>query len=266
MTTKLTSTSKIQSWSTEFYERNARFVSDLADEIVKMLDPQRGERILDIGCGDGYLTEKLASYGAKLVGIDYSKTMVEAARRRGIDARHGDGEELQFDDEFDAAFSNAAMHWMVRASKTASGVFRALKPGGKFVGEFAGAGNAKIIRREIHGALQRRGIDADAVDPWYLPEEDEYRLVLGEAGFTVRYIKLFDRPVWIDYPLAQWIQTFGSPYIKALNDWDEQEFLREICERAEGELLRADGKWKVDYTRIRFLAVKPATPDARTLS
>jgi trans-aconitate methyltransferase len=257
MTTKLTSTSKIQSWSPELYEKNARFVSHLADDIVKMLDPRPGERVLDIGCGDGYLTEKLASHGATLVGVDYSETLVEAARQRGIDARHGNGEDLQFDSEFDGAFSNAAMHWMLRADDTAAGVFRALKPGGRFVGEFAGARNAKIIRREIHAALERRGIDAGTIDPWYLPEEDEYRRVLSGAGFVIKYLKLFDRPVSIDYPLAQWIQTFGSPYIKALKNHDEQEFLSEISERARKELLQDDGKWTIDYTRIRFMAVKP---------
>jgi trans-aconitate methyltransferase len=258
MTTKLTSTSKIQSWSPQLYEKNARFVSHLADEIVKMLDPRRGERILDIGCGDGYLTEKLASYGAELVGVDYSETLVDAARQRGVDARHGNGEELKFENEFDGAFSNAAMHWMLRADATAAGVFRALKRGGRFVGEFAGAGNAKIIRREIHAALERRGIDAGTIDPWYLPEEDEYRRVLSDAGFDVKYLKLFDRPVWIDYPLAQWIQTFGSPYIKALKNGDENEFLTEVSDRSRKELLQGDGKWKIDYTRIRFMAVKPA--------
>jgi trans-aconitate methyltransferase len=257
MTTKLTSTSKIQSWSPQLYEENARFVSDLADEVVRMLDPKRGERILDIGCGDGYLTEKLASYGAELVGVDYSETLVEAARKRGVDARHGNGEELQFDGEFDGAFSNAAMHWMLRANDTAAGVFRALKPGGRFVGEFAGAGNAKIIRREVHEALEQRGIDSSAIDPWFLPEEDEYRRVLSDAGFVVSYLRLFDRPVSIDYPLAQWIKTFGSPYIKALKNGDEHEFLAEVSEKLKTELLQEDGKWTIDYTRIRFMAVKP---------
>lgn len=254
--TKLTSTSKIQSWSPQLYERHARFVGDLAEDVVKLLDPQPGERILDIGCGDGYLTEKLASYGARLVGVDFSETLVEAAKKRGVDARHGNGEELWFEAEFDGAFSNAAMHWMLRAAETASGVFRALKPGGRFVGEFAGAGNAQIIRREVHEALERRGIDSSAVDPWYLPSEDEYRDVLSKSGFEVKYVSLFDRPVVIDYPLEKWIQTFGSPYIRALKGLSESEFLAEVSDRAKHELLGPDGKWTIDYTRIRFVAVK----------
>jgi trans-aconitate methyltransferase len=257
MATKLTSTSQIQAWSPKLYEENARFVSHLADDAVKMLDPRRGEAILDLGCGDGYLTETIATFGAKMVGVDYSETLVAAARQRGIDARLGNGEDLPFDKEFDAAFSNAAMHWMLKAEDTAAGVFRALKPGGRFVGEFAGAGNAGIIRRAIHAALARRGIDPDMVDPWYLPEEADYRRVLHKAGFVIAYLKLFERPVKIIYPLSKWIQTFGSPYIKALKTADEQQFLEEISEQAAGELLGSDGQWTVDYTRIRFLAVRP---------
>lgn len=257
MTGRLAATSTRQCWSPKLYERNARFVGDLADEIVRLLNPLPSERILDLGCGDGHLTAKLALSGATLVGVDFSETLVATARERGLDARHGNGEELRFEAEFDGAFSNAAMHWMLRAKETAEGVFRGLKPGGRFVGEFAGAGNAEIIRREVHNALSRRGIDPVGVDPWYLPEEDEYRDVLSSAGFTVMSVSLFERPVVIDYPLAQWIQTFGSPYIQALDGQDERGFLDEVSEGAREELLGADGKWTIDYTRIRFVAVKP---------
>lgn len=258
MTTTLTSTSRIQSWNAETYEQNARFVGQLADEAVSLLCPRPGERILDLGCGDGYLTAQIASYGSELVGMDFSGPLVAAARQRGLDVRLGNGEELQFDNEFDAVFSNAAMHWMLRAQDTADGVFKALKPGGRFVGEFAGAGNAKIIRREVHAALERRGIDANAVDPWYLPNEGEYRHVLAQSGFRVEYIKWFERPVALDYPVAAWIRTFGSPYIKALGNCDEETFLDEVSSRLRPELFGNDGKWIVDYTRVRFKALKPA--------
>lgn len=255
--TKLESTSEIQSWSTELYDTKARFVGDLASEVVDMLDIKNGERILDLGSGDGYLSEKLIARGARVVGVDYSLTLVERAKQRGIDARHGNGEELTFDSEFDGAFSNAAMHWMIRAQETANGVFKALKPGGRFVGEFAGARNARIIRREIHCALDRRGIDSRSVDPWFLPEQDEYRAILAKAGFDVKHVRLFDRPVVIDYPIADWIRTFGSPYLNALGDRDPNEFLNEITNGLTSELLGADGKWTVDYTRIRFHATRP---------
>lgn len=250
-------TSQLQRWSAQYYNDNARFVGDLAGAAVRLLDPRPGERILDIGCGDGYLSERLAAAGAEVVGFDYSPELVAAARARGIDARQGNAEELEFDSEFDGVFSNAAMHWMLRADAVVAGVRRALRPGGRFVGEFAGARNARIIRREVHAALDRRGIDSAEVDPWYLPTAEEYRAVLEGGGLDVVHVELFDRPVVIDYPIADWIRTFGSPYLTVLPDEAARTaLLDEVTERLEPELLGPDGRWTVDYTRLRFRAEK----------
>jgi trans-aconitate methyltransferase len=251
------STSKLQSWSPQLYASNARFVSDLAQAAVDLLAVKPGDRILDIGCGDGYLTEKLASLGATVVGLDFSPELVGAARQRGLEVRHGNAEELDFNAEFDGVFSNAAMHWMRRADAVAAGVMRALVPGGRFVGEFAGAGNARIIRAAVHDALARRGFDPNEVDPWYLPEEDEYRAVLEAVGFRVTSIALFDRPVMIDYPIGSWIRTFGSPYLTVLPEETRSEFLSEVTVALRPHLQGADGRWTVDYTRLRFRAEKP---------
>lgn len=251
-------TSQLQRWSAQHYADNARFVGDLAGEAVRLLSPQPGERILDLGCGDGYLTERLAAAGADVVGFDYSPALVAVARARGLDARFGNAEELPFEDEFDGVFSNAAMHWMLRAGAVVEGVARALKPGGRFVGEFAGARNAQIIRREVHAALDRRGINSAEVDPWYLPTAEQYGDVLKAGGLVITHIELFDRPVTIDYPIGEWIRTFGSPYLTVLGDGQtEPAFLEEVTDRLKSELLGPDGRWSVDYTRLRFRAEKP---------
>lgn len=252
-----TGTSKLQAWSAQLYETRARFVSDLAADAVALLGIAPGERILDLGCGDGYLSEKLAGLGARVVGVDYSPVLVAAAKARGLEVHVGNGEELWFDECFDGVFSNAAMHWMRRADDVIAGVKRALVPGGRFVGEFAGARNALIIRTAVHEALARRGIDPVGVDPWYLPSEEEYGALLTAGGLTITSIKLFDRPVRIEYPIGDWIRTFGSPYLTVLPEAERAPFLAEVTEVLRPALGYADGSWKVDYTRLRFRAEKP---------
>lgn len=252
------SSSKLQKWSSQLYAANAGFVGDLADAAIALLDLRAGERVLDIGCGDGRLTARLAASGAHLVGIDYSPELVSAARARGLEVHLGSAETMEFDKEFDAVFSNAALHWMLDAKALVSCVEQGLKAGGRFVGEFAGARNARHIRREIHKALERRGIEPKEVDPWYLPSAEEYRVVLENGGLRVTSIELFDRPVVINYPIADWIRTFGSPYLTALkNDEARHEFLEEVSAELERYLLGNDGRWTVDYTRLRFRAEKP---------
>jgi trans-aconitate methyltransferase len=249
--------SDLQKWSAQLYMDNAHFVGDLAAVAVALLAPRFGERILDIGCGDGYLTEKLAATGARLVGLDYSPELASAARARGLEVCVRSAEVMEFDNEFDAVFSNAALHWMLNIRALVAGVERALKSGGRFVGEFAGKGNAFHVRREIHDALARRGFNPAAIDPWYLPGTDEFQNVLRNAGLRVTTIELFDRPVIIDYPIGSWIRTFGSPYLTVLRDEVTREkFLDEVTRKLEPYLLGNDGRWTVDYTRLRFRAEK----------
>ena len=174
-----------QQWDARGYAENARFVADLGMPVVDLLAPRPGERILDLGCGDGALTEKLAAAGCDVVGADASAELVKAARARGLDARLINGETLEFDGEFDAVFSNAALHWMLRPDAVIDGVHRALKPGGRFVGEFGGAGNVATIASALEAALDRRGFDGKAANPWYFPSAEEYAAKLTAHGFRV---------------------------------------------------------------------------------
>jgi trans-aconitate methyltransferase len=250
--------SKLQRWNSELYAENARFVGDLANAVVELLSPCAGERILDIGCGDGYLTEKLAAYGARIVGLDYSPELANTALARGLEVYIGSAEAMEFNNEFDAVFSNAALHWMLNPMALVTGVERALKSGGRFVGEFAGAGNAHHIRREVHEALAKRGFNPAEIDPWYLPTAHEFRNVLESCNLLVTTIEWFDRPVVINYSIENWIRTFGSPYLTVLKDEKTKKaFLAEVARKLEPYLLESDGRWKVDYTRLRFRAEKP---------
>src|SRR6266403_3393146 len=158
-----------QTWDPERYARNARFVADLGAHVVDLLAPRAGERILDLGCGDGVLTAKLASMGCQVVGVDASAPQIEAAKKLGLDARLMNGEALDFDGEFDAVFSNAALHWMRDPAKVIAGVNRALRSHGRFVGELGGHGCVAKIRKALVEALNRRGINGDVVFPYSAP-------------------------------------------------------------------------------------------------
>ena len=243
-----------QSWDPERYERNARFVSHLGAAVVELLEPRRGERILDLGCGDGMLTQDLIAAGAHVVAIDASAEQVEGARARGIDARVGDGQALDFDHEFDAVFTNAALHWMTDPDAVIAGVKRALKPGGRFVGEFGGEGNCARIQGALEGALARRGIDADAANPWYFPSPASYREKLEAHGFDVREMELIPRPTALPGDIAGWLETFAESFLAMAPDQDRARIIDELRAELEPDLCDGAGTWIADYVRLRFAA------------
>jgi SAM-dependent methyltransferase len=247
-----------QRWDPEGYARHARFVSELGMPVLELLAPRSGERVLDLGCGDGPLTRELVRAGCRVVGVDASPEQVEAARRLGLDARVVDAERLAFDAEFDAVFSNAALHWMKRPDAVIDGVWRALRPGGRFVAELGGRGCVERVVAALAAALERRGIDAAAHHPWYFPGDAEYRQRLEARGFRVRRIELFPRPTPLPGDLTGWLETFAGSFSAALPAGDRLTFLREVREALRPALQGPDGTWTVDYVRLRFAAEKPA--------
>jgi len=246
-----------QTWNPEGYARHARFVSDLGMPVVELLAPQAGERILDLGCGDGVLTKKLQDLGCELVGVDGSAAQVEASKSLGLDARVMDGYELSFENEFDAVFSNAVLHWMKRADVVVAGVWRALKPGGRFVAECGGHGCIAKIEKALLDTLQRRGIDGRAIHPWYFPTTEEYRQYLEAQGFQVNNIALFPRPTPLPGDILGWLETFAQSFTAALPVQERPGFLNEVAEALRPQLCDAAGQWTADYVRLRFAAQKP---------
>jgi len=247
-----------QTWDPERYARNARFVSDLAEAAVELLDPRPGERILDLGCGNGVLTAKLAAMGCSVVGVDGSRAQIEAAQRLKLDARVMDGEGLSFDSEFDAVFSNAALHWMKNPEAVISGVWRALRPNGRFVAEFGGHGCVAKIKKALVDALNRRGLDGEAAVPWYFPTVEEYSALLMKAGFSISIIALIPRPTPLPGDVTGWLETFGESFTACLPLAERPGYVAEVREALRPELADADGKWTADYVRLRFAALKQA--------
>lgn len=251
----MTSAELRQTWSSETYAKHARFVSDLGAGVFDLLAPRPGERILDLGCGDGALTEKIAAAGATVVGLDASPDFVDATRARGIEAHLGDGEELGFDNEFDAVFSNAALHWMTQPEKVVDGVHRALKPGGRFVAEFGGFGNVAAIVTALIAIARQNGIDGALAMPWFFPTPQEYSTMLTARGFEVDDIRLIPRPTPLPTGLRGWIATFRAPFFAAAGE--KSAALLDEAEAILAPSLRdTAGNWTADYVRLRVRALK----------
>lgn len=245
-----------QEWNAGRYAEHAPFVPLLGQPGLDLLNPQPCERILDLGCGDGRLSEKIREAGATVVGVDGSPDMVRVAKQRGIDARLMDATSLTFENEFDAVFSNAALHWMSRnPDEVLHGVRRSLKSGGRFAAEFGGHGNVAAITVALIAVLGRHGIEeATLLSPWYFPTSDEYRVKLEKAGFRVEFVELIPRPTVLPSDMHGWLETFGSPFFGVLQEQERGDALDEATDLLRPALCDTAGHWTVDYMRLRFLA------------
>jgi trans-aconitate methyltransferase len=243
-----------QHWSAERYAQTAHFVPAFGTPVVELLAPQPGERILDLGCGDGVLTEKIAAAGASVVAVDAAPDMVAAAQARGLDARVVPGQSLAFEREFDAVFSNAALHWMHPQEAVLAGIAHALKPGGRFVAEMGGHNNTAAIQTAFRAVLGRRGIEALGLSPWYFPSAAAYRARLETAGFRVEEIAIIPRPTPLQAGLGPWLDTFCEDFFSPLAGADRAAAKEEMIDLLQPILMDETGLWIADYVRLRFRA------------
>ena len=245
-----------QTWDAEGYAENARFVSDLGEAVLAMLDAQAGERILDLGCGDGALTEKIAALGAEVIGIDTSPELLAAAANRGLDVRAMDGRNLEFDTPFDAVFSNAVLHWINEPDLVISNVWNALKPDGRFVAEFGGHGNVAALVTAMRAVGFKHDGDPNLAGPWFFPTTAEYSTLLQRAGFKVECCELIPRPTPLPTDMKGWLLTFRKPFFDQFEEDERRVVLTEVLDLLRPSLSDQSGQWTADYVRIRVDAKK----------
>ncbi len=245
-----------QTWNPETYARDAAFVHELAQGALEWLAPQPGERILDLGCGDGQLTERIAAAGVSVVGIDASPQMVEAARALGVKADQGPAEKLPYPDQiFDAVFSNAVLHWVRGQDEMLTQVRRVLRPGGRFVAEMGGHGNIAAIRVAFAAVLARHEFASLGDRGNYYPTPEAYSHRLERHGFTVERVLLFPRPTPLnDGGMTGWLNTFYRGALDALPEQLREKTVEETVALLAPALRDHDGRWTADYVRLRFIA------------
>jgi trans-aconitate methyltransferase len=252
--------SVMQNWNAELYEARHSFVWQLGQGVLDLLQPKSGERILDLGCGPGQLTQQIAESGALVTGIDLSPEMIGQARQNypALKFILGDAATMQFNEEFDAIFSNAALHWMQDAAAVANAMARALKVGGRLVAEFGGKGNIAHIQDALHTVLPRYSNGEAPPVKNYFPSIGEYAQVAESAGLEVRMAQLFDRPTPLEgeQGMPNWLRQFSWYSFEPLPAEKREAALAEVVEYLRPPLYR-NGQWSADYRRLRIVAVKP---------
>ncbi|HJU76347.1 MAG TPA: methyltransferase domain-containing protein [Sphingomicrobium sp.] len=244
-----TSTSE---WDAADYARVGGFVPALGEAALELLDPQPGEHILDVGCGDGTLTLRIKQMGADVVGIDNNLSMVAAAKAKGLDARLMDAAELKFGEAFDAAFSNATLHWVLDKERAARAIWFALKPGGRFAGEMGGDGNVRKLREALDDVLVARGYGPPTYAANWYPSVEEFVTVYERAGFRDVDARMIERPTQLEHGIAAWVTTFRKGWLDraGVPEQERPEIAAAVADRF--------GSSVADYVRLRFTMRKPA--------
>ncbi|MDY6902947.1 MAG: class I SAM-dependent methyltransferase [Cyanobacteriota bacterium] len=255
-----TSTSN-QNWNSSLYQDKHEFVWKYGENLLEILDPQPNEIILDLGCGTGQLTAKIAESGAEVIGIDGASEMIEKAQQNypQLKFKVADARNFELSQSVDAIFSNAALHWVLEADEVIDSINKSLKIGGRFIAEFGGRGNIELIVKALYAALEKIDIDNPSkLNPWYFPSIGEYASKLEKHGFEVVYSNLFHRPTLLqdkNSGLANWIKMFGGNLFQELSAEKINQVIQDVEKKLKPKLYH-DGNWFADYRRIQVKAIK----------
>lgn len=247
-------------WNATLYDEKHRFVSKFGESLVSLLQPLQGEKILDVGCGTGDLANEIASFGATVTGIDAAQTMINVAKEKypSVIFSVEDGENFSFPEQFNAIFSNAAIHWMKNQQGVIQNCYHALLPGGRFVAELGGAQNIQSLIYAIQEASERLNIPYDQTQfPWVFPTKEEMTTLLENVGFKIVMIEHYERPTPLNGEdgIRNWLEMFSHNMLKQLTT-DNKETLYSECEKILRPQLYKNNTWIADYWRIRFVAIK----------
>jgi trans-aconitate methyltransferase len=246
------------SWNADLYKEKHAFVFQYGNGLIDWLQPQSGEKILDLGCGTGELTARLAASGAKVTGLDSSAGMIESARRNFPEAEFivADAAAFTLPEQFDAVFSNAALHWMQASGQVAARMYQHLKPGGRLVLEMGAKGNVNSLLRGMENVMRQYGYTYRPY--WYFPSLGEYTSLLERSGFRIQQAHCFERATELADPengIIEWMEMFGSPLLQEVAPGHRAPMLQQLQEELKPACYR-NGRWYLDYVRLRIAAVK----------
>lgn len=245
-----------QKWDAGEYNKHASFVASFGSNLIDNLNPSVHKNVLDLGCGDGELAEKIKSMGINVVGIDSSQEMVQATNDRGITAYVMDGHNIHFDTQFDAVFSNAVLHWLTQPEKVLAGINNVLRPNGTFIAEFGGAGNIQALLDAMQETFKEQPTFGKFKHPWYFPSLESYTDLLLEHGFRVDNIELFKRPTPLKSGVEKWLQIFANGIIHQLTSEQKEIFFESVINKLTPVLYSEETGWVADYVRLRLIATK----------
>jgi SAM-dependent methyltransferase len=247
-------------WNASEYDDGHSFVFEYGDDVVDLLDPKAHERVLDVGCGTGQLSARIATTGAEVVGLDASEKMIARAREGQSNCAfvHADARSIPFERSFDAVFSNAALHWIPEQDEVLESVAETLVPGGRFVAELGATGNVAALVGAVRAEAATRGYDIE--HPWYFPTIGEYASKIESHGLEPRYVRLFDRPTELEYGpegLSRWLGMFGDSLLAPIPPDERETVVAAVEDRLRAEYYD-DEAWVADYRRLRVVAVNPS--------
>ena len=242
-------------WNAENYNKHADFVSNLALPVVDLLNPKENEKILDLGCGDGTLAVEIEKFNTKVIAVDLSESMVEKTKEKEIEAYVMSATELPFEDEFDAVFSNAVLHWVKEPETAITKISNALKTNGRFIAEFGGYGNIKYLTDAMQEVFDKNKEYGEFNNPWYFSKDTDYKQILEANGFEVEYIELIPRPTKVD-DIANWLDIFANGIVSHLTKEQQSSFKQEVREILKPKIYSDKDGWMADYVRLRLKAKK----------
>ena len=241
-------------WNAEAYATHGRFVAHHGIPLLDLLEAHPDERILDLGCGDGVLTKKIADLGCRVTGLDSSPELVAVARKRGLSVVECDAANMDFTGEFDAVFSNGALHWMKDADGVIRGVAKALRPKGRFIASMSGHNSMKPLHDALIEELDCRGYDGQTANPWYFPTAEEYAARLAAAGFEVEHINLAPWPTALPGNVTVWLAALGRCFAAVLPPEERDDYLECVRKRIEVRMVGTGGPSTVGAFALSFRA------------
>ena len=247
-------------WNTDLYDDSQQFVSEYGKDLISFIPNKNGQKILDLGCGTGDLTNQInESFKCDIIGIDYSPEMIQKARLKYPKLHFSicDACTMPFADEFDVIFSNAVFHWIPNQDELHRSIYNALKYAGIMICEFGGYKNIEKISNAFGRVIKQYGDNYDS--PFYFPKVEEHTKVLEKSGLKIEKIYEYDRPTILpngELGLRQWISQFFSSHLNKYDVTVQEEILIAVENDLQVDMFK-DNNWIADYRRIRVIAYKP---------